>query len=365
MIITLIGADFSKSNIGTLSSWIISRVLGDGATYAGPSYVDKDAALSATVTLDEGYEIGSAGITIIMGGAALDESCYNVVDNVITFTIASVTGSVVIKVPTLNTNTGEEDGGESGDGDSGDDTGTITTYQFKDQAFVGYLSGGNYVESAKSATTDYIDISSKPKIGYYGRMGYVAGDTFHALEFYDANKTYLEDLSVLGTGSPMYQNIDLSDSKYENAKYVRASVSQSSYPTEEFNAWYFVVGSFIEEAPTLETLMSMFPSLGYISLDGTDVEASSNAYRTDYVALDGKTSISYKGRMGTIGLNMAFYDNSKNMISGLEIVGDGNFITQNINLSDSKYANAAYVKASISKGTLDETTWLSSSFKIT
>ena len=125
MIITLIGADFSKSNIGTLSSWIISRVLGDGATYSGPSYVDKDAALSATVTLDEGYEIGSAGITVTMGGTALDESSYSVVDNVITFTIASVTGSVVIKVPTLNTNTGEEDGGneEPDTPDVGDDEG--------------------------------------------------------------------------------------------------------------------------------------------------------------------------------------------------------------------------------------------------
>lgn len=129
MIITLIGADFSKSNIGILSSWIISRVLGDGATYAGPSYVDKDAALSATITLDEGYEIGSAGITVTMGGTALDESCYSVVDNVITFTIASVTGSVVIKVPTLNTNTGEEDGGNTGGGTEGgsDDT-TPSTY---------------------------------------------------------------------------------------------------------------------------------------------------------------------------------------------------------------------------------------------
>lgn len=115
MIITLIGADFSKSNIGTLSSWIISRVLGDGATYAGPSYVDKDAAFNATVTLDEGYEIGSAGISITMGGTALDSSAYTVNGNVITFTIASVTGSIVIKVPTLNTNTGEEDGG----GDNG------------------------------------------------------------------------------------------------------------------------------------------------------------------------------------------------------------------------------------------------------
>ena len=129
MIITLIGANFANSNIGTLSSWIISRVLGDGATYAGPSHVDKDAALSATVTLDEGYEIGAAGITVTMGGTTLDEGCYSVVDNVITFTIASVTGSVVIKVPTLNTNTGEEDGGNTGGGTEGgsDDT-TPSTY---------------------------------------------------------------------------------------------------------------------------------------------------------------------------------------------------------------------------------------------
>jgi hypothetical protein len=109
MIFTLIGADFSKSNIGTLSNWIILRELGAGATYTGPSFVEKNATFSATVTLSEGYEIGSAGITITMGGTALDESYYSIVDNVITFTIASVTGGVVIKVPTLNTTTGEED----------------------------------------------------------------------------------------------------------------------------------------------------------------------------------------------------------------------------------------------------------------
>jgi hypothetical protein len=51
MIITLKGADFSASNIGTLSSWRISRSLGAGATYEGAASVDKGAAFSATVTL--------------------------------------------------------------------------------------------------------------------------------------------------------------------------------------------------------------------------------------------------------------------------------------------------------------------------
>jgi hypothetical protein len=108
MIIYLKGADFSKHNIGTLDSWRISRSLGSGATYEGPTSVDKGAAFSATVTLAEGYEIGIAGVTVTMGGTVLS-GAHAVEGNVITITIAEVTGNVLIKVPTINTNTGEED----------------------------------------------------------------------------------------------------------------------------------------------------------------------------------------------------------------------------------------------------------------
>lgn len=107
MIITLKGADFSASNIGTLSSWRISRSLGAGATYEGVSSVDKGAAFSATVTLDEGYEVGAAGVTVTMGGAVISAATVN--GNVITITIAEVTGNVLIKVPTVNTAGGEEE----------------------------------------------------------------------------------------------------------------------------------------------------------------------------------------------------------------------------------------------------------------
>ena len=107
MIITLKGADFSASNIGTLSSWRITRSLGAGATYAGPTSVDKGAAFSATVTLAEGYEIGTAGVTITMGGAVLSDA-HSISGNVITITIAEVTGNVLIKVPTVNTAGGDE-----------------------------------------------------------------------------------------------------------------------------------------------------------------------------------------------------------------------------------------------------------------
>ena len=112
MIITLKGANFSTNNIGTLSTWTISRVLGTGATYSGDTYVDKNASLNATVTITDGYELGSAGVTVTMGGSAVT-SGVTVDGNTITIAIGSVTGNVVIKVPTVNTATGEEDDGNN------------------------------------------------------------------------------------------------------------------------------------------------------------------------------------------------------------------------------------------------------------
>ena len=107
MIIVLKNADFSQSNIGTLSTWRISRSLGTGATYEGATSVDKGAAFSATVTLAEGYEIGTAGVTVTMGGTVLG-GAHSISGNVITITIAKVTGNVLIKVPTINTSGGDE-----------------------------------------------------------------------------------------------------------------------------------------------------------------------------------------------------------------------------------------------------------------
>ena len=111
MIIVLKNADFSQSNIGTLPIWRITRSLGAGASYNGSTFVDKGAALSATVTLAKGYEIGTDGITITMSGIVLNGVVSGPVpnphDNVVDYTIsiASVTGNVVIKVPTVNTST--------------------------------------------------------------------------------------------------------------------------------------------------------------------------------------------------------------------------------------------------------------------
>ena len=106
MIITLKGADFSASNIGTLSTWRITRSLGSGATYEGVTSVDKGASFNATITIAEGYEIGTAGVTVTMGGNIVSAATVN--GNIITISIAEVTGNIVIKVPTVNVSGGDE-----------------------------------------------------------------------------------------------------------------------------------------------------------------------------------------------------------------------------------------------------------------
>ena len=104
MILTIKGADFSSANIGTLSTYIISKSIGNGATYEIPNFVDKNSGVNWTITLNEGYTFGTYSVT--MGDEVITPT---VVDNVMTISIAEVTGNVRIVVATINENTGEED----------------------------------------------------------------------------------------------------------------------------------------------------------------------------------------------------------------------------------------------------------------
>lgn len=102
MILTIKGADFSATNIGTLSTYIISKSIGSGAIYEIPNFVDKNSSVNWVITLDEGYTFGTYSVT--MGGEVITPT---VVDNVMTISIAEVTGNVRIVVATVNENTGE------------------------------------------------------------------------------------------------------------------------------------------------------------------------------------------------------------------------------------------------------------------
>lgn len=104
MILRILGADFSSANIGTLSTYVISKSIGAGISHNIPNFVDKNSSVTWTLTVAEGYLLGS--YSIIMNGETITPV---VNENTMTITIPSVTGNVRIVITSINENTGEEE----------------------------------------------------------------------------------------------------------------------------------------------------------------------------------------------------------------------------------------------------------------
>lgn len=98
MIITLKGANFSASNIGTLSTYSI-RFNSNGITNANTS-VDRETntGYTATITFKENYELNGT-ITVTMGGVDITSTAVSGLN----INITKVTGNVVITVPAKST----------------------------------------------------------------------------------------------------------------------------------------------------------------------------------------------------------------------------------------------------------------------
>jgi hypothetical protein len=161
MIIVLKNANFSASNIGTLSTWRITRSLGAGASYDGPTSIDKGERLDAAIILAEGYELAAAGITITMNGVVVENAVSPDAGNFI-ITIHEVTGNVLIKVPTVNTATGEEEEPEVPDtpdqpGTGGDDENLLILSPVWEQGTLIGTTGEQ--DNNTRIRTNFIDIS--------------------------------------------------------------------------------------------------------------------------------------------------------------------------------------------------------------
>jgi uncharacterized protein YjdB len=97
MIFTLKNADFSASNIGTLSSWRIVKSLRGVTTDSTVVNVSKDASYSAIFNVSEGYEFNNAVVT--MDGNDISANLvWNTDKTIGTLTISSVTGHVYISI---------------------------------------------------------------------------------------------------------------------------------------------------------------------------------------------------------------------------------------------------------------------------
>lgn len=104
MILRILGADFSSANIGTLSTYVISKSIGAGISHNIPNFVDKNSSVVWTLATEEGYLLGSYSIT--MNGETITPV---VNENTMTITIPNVTGNVRIVITSINESTGEEE----------------------------------------------------------------------------------------------------------------------------------------------------------------------------------------------------------------------------------------------------------------
>lgn len=179
MIITLVKADFSAKNIGTLSSFaVLTNIL--NATYDGPTSIEKGSALSATITLHDGYSISAEEISISMGGEYLTD-VISVSGSVVTIEISEVTGVIVINMAGYEW--------------------TFPVVEWFDGSLAS--ATGNELNDAGRVRTGYIALED---IQGYITVPYITATKF-IVSCYDADMTYLGQLStvldgtvVIGTG---------------------------------------------------------------------------------------------------------------------------------------------------------------------
>ena len=97
-------------------------------------------------------------------------------------------------------------------------------------------------------TTEYIDITEAETIYYHGRMGPVSN--YYSIGFYDADKKFIEHLSIAGTGNIETYYITL-DEKYDEAVYVRGSWARGpNLQIEDTYDFIFIIDGK-PESPTI------------------------------------------------------------------------------------------------------------------
>lgn len=329
MIITLKGADFSASNIGTLSTWRITRSLGSGATYEGPTFVDKGASFSATITIAEGYEIGSAGVTVTMGGVG---QAYTINGNMIAISIAAVTGNIVIKVPTVNIATGEEEEPEIPD--EPENTDITNLFVFTDGIAIEAIgtNGGTTYNTPLFKSSDYVDISEIPnfEMSFVKWRSSTGGRPSLGYALYDADKQYvtgynfeLADASVGNSaGEPYVIKVHITDPAI---KYIR-----TCYPTDANKYGEFVAEIIFDDGELTrgEEITNMFSFTDGAAIEATTLSQPGQTFTTslfkysDYVDITNITPfemsfVTWKsgaGKQATLGY--ALYDASKTYIGG-------------------------------------------------
>lgn len=344
MIITLVKADFSANNIGTLSSFNILTNLGSGCTYNGPLYVAKNAALNTSITVSDAYSFDISKCTITMGGTNIN--AFSVSGNVISINIANVTGHLVINVPTTLITVAPDIPEEPVEPDEPtydpdvDYNGTLVAFEMPEEGTWIKNENGSEQSLVDWFSTDYIKIPhdvttiSSPDIIYF-RNGINNTTPF---AFYNDNKSYLGGVSNFVTTDGNWWRGMIQDYAIPaGAKYVRICWTDQTIPTHAITGsrtpitkpevyWGSMPEDKIPTPPHLETINGELIDLGvltekqWINNLGAN-QTLSNWYSTDYLeipegvnAMSTNDITSYRTSSVKVG-TFVFYDDAKTFIS--------------------------------------------------
>lgn len=193
----------------------------------------------------------------------------------------------------------------------------------------GYIGSNGIVNASTSAKyTDYEDISNYDTLTYFTRISEGALE----LAFYDANKNLLSDISVLGSEANRVRTVDLTDTKYSNAKYVILSC----YGESNFTKFYCIASknnldnrvSYLENnAVTDDEIITYVPEngnqfnkdtvkVGYEVYNDGKFVVEPNSAISDYIYVKGHSTI-YLNNLPIFdgfGCYYSFYDENKNAI---------------------------------------------------
>lgn len=345
MIITLVKADFSANNIGTLSSFNILTNLGSGCTYNGPLYVAKNAALNTSIIVSDAYSFDISKCTITMGG--VNVNAFTVNENTINININSVTGHLVINVPTTLIAVAPDVPVEPDEPTYDPDinyNGTLVAFEMPEEGTWIKNENGSNQTLTQWYSTDYIEIPggvttiSTPDLNAY-RNG---TNNTTPLAFYDSNKTYISGVEGITIQSNywwrgMLQNYAIPS----NAKYVRICWSHQTIGKHEITLdntamkykpevyWGAMPENKIPVAPEVGDLdiidgelidLGVLTEKQWINNLGAN-QTLSNWYSTDYLeipegvnAMSTNDITSYRTSSVKVG-TFVFYDDAKTFIS--------------------------------------------------
>lgn len=314
MIITLVKADFSVNNIGTLDSFaVLTNIL--NATYDGPTSVAKGEAFNATITMHDGYTFKSSTITM---GKDVVQNAISVSGNVATINIAEVTGIIFINFSAQDYN------------------GTLVSFTVPEEGTWIKNEDGSDQTLVAWWSTDYIEIPSGiTTISTPDIMSYRNGkNNTTPLAFYDSNKTYVGgvDSFIVNSNNWWWRGMIQDFTIPSDAAYVRICWTNQTAAVHEITGDKTAMtkpevywGSMPEDKipdSGLEEINGELIALGtltdknWIDMDGGD-NTLVNWKSTDYIEIpSGVTAMStnditsYRGGTANVA-TFAFYDENQ------------------------------------------------------